>query len=95
MQRRHRNHVLYGGAIVFASLIAFFTWGIHFDLFGHDIDFRGHPGPTAGFFLWVLLGAFGAGTMMGGPIAGLKWVGAFAGLFGGAFLLGWLLGNYS
>jgi hypothetical protein len=89
------RQIIIGGSIAAAAIAVFFMWAIYFSLFDTKIDFAARPIPTAGFFMWPVIGSFGAGMMLGGSRAGLKFALACILAMGGAFLIGWLQGNYS
>jgi hypothetical protein len=86
-----RTHQIIGVTIIAFSIITFFWWGIHFQVFGTKIR------PTLadfGFFGWLLLGFFGAGFASGGWISGLKGAFGLLAAFAIAFGIGFLSGNY-
>jgi hypothetical protein len=93
--RMQARQVIVGGSIAVGSIALFFVWAIYFGLFGTKIDFAARPVATAGFFLWMVTGSFGAGMMLGGGRFGFKVMLAALVALSGAFFIGWLQGNYS
>lgn len=72
----------------FGSIAALFAIGLHWNLFGHDIDW--HRPATWGFFACIPAGIFGCGWFFGGFHTGLRWATITALLLAGAALIGML-----
>jgi hypothetical protein len=66
-----------GMAIAFGSGILLFLWGWYFSLFDSDIDWRGKPLETLGFFVWPIFGAYGVGFMFARTKGGI-WIAGLA-----------------
>jgi hypothetical protein len=83
---------LIGVAIIAASLLMVFWWGVHFKVFGGVI----RPNlSTAGFLFWIASGMFGVGYASSGVPGGLKASGCFILLVAVALALGVARGAYS
>jgi hypothetical protein len=82
---------LIGCAIMFGSISALFWSGFHFKIFGQRIRL---DGPSLGFFGCLAIGSFGIGFTASGIRAGLKSVGMFMLLAGGALAVGVMQGHY-
>ena len=76
------------------AFAAFFWWGIHFKVFGTDIDLRRRAWQILGFFGWIVMIVFGAGYARGGARSGVGLASGVIGLMLFAGLIGYLRGNY-
>ena len=93
MENRERRQWI-GVAIMAASFVAFFWWGVHFKVFGTDIDLRRRTVEDLGFFGWIVMIMFGFGYGRGGILSGAKLAAAIVGLMALAGLIGYLRGAY-
>ena len=82
-----RSHILFGFLITGVAIAAFFWWGMHFAIFGSDIDWIARP-EQLGMPLLIILGAFGAGYASGGARTGIKALVWSSAILGAAVLIG-------
>ena len=87
MTKIERTRAMIGSGIIACSVAALFWWGTYFEVFGSDIDWLGRP-EQLGLPLFVVIGAFGAGFIIGGSRSGVRASLWTAGIFVAAAAIG-------
>jgi hypothetical protein len=76
------------GAVIAASAIgATFWWGVHFHVFGSDINLAAHP-EQLGLPILIAVAVFGGAYAVSGLAGAIRMVGGFFLLLAGAYLIG-------
>jgi hypothetical protein len=71
MDKTNKAQAAIGAGTILCAVAALFWWGTHFEVFGRDIDWLGRPEQLV-MPLLLVVAAFGAGLMLGGPRLGVR-----------------------